>query len=299
MNIRESIKFAICRIVLFCCLLFLIFVRPTQGQGVRDREGLRSSLKGLWDSFETFEFQDDDDYSAVPGGPASEPFHTRTAFASKKGGRHMFVMTKITPEGEFEIGNFRENGQKRYRILHGSSDPPGLMQRVMIHKQPGSAEVYEGENCMILHFLWPGEVPLHQHLKEGATVEFQGTTKGRRTAVVESRSPDDRRWHFELDEEHDWLPKSLEVESGRLKLKVEKFAQENGRWFPVDGEGTRYLDRIKGLQQVRFKVTRLKINQPIPDYSFELPALPAGVTIIDENDPRNPYRDREQGPVKK
>lgn len=252
-----------------------------------DREAVRQALKQHWEALTTLSFQAVDEYYGHDGELDATLGQTRYDFAYKHGGKRRLIGRKTIPSGVIEIANQRDDGKKRYRILHVSDDPDAEIREVRIQDQPGDAERYEGPS-FFAHTLWcPAGLPLHVHVADADRVEVHGKVPGHRRATVERKHPsNDSRIKMELDEEHDWLPVNLELANGEFQLQVTRFESQNGLWFSTEGNGRSRPDPRKGELRTEFRVSDLKINEPIADSEFQKPAVPVNVRINDQNKPR-------------
>lgn len=256
-----------------------------------DRARLRETLKALWDGIETLEFESDQTFPDLADGPPkpTSPFpDLRSTFRYQMPNRFAFSSYFTRPKVDKpSLLDYRYDGQRLHRIVRAGDDMGSPIDQVIIDKQVGGPGEYTGILNHALIAWMPGSKPAYAQLDDGARLEFVADgERGEQTWLV-GTDRNVRQFRAELDPEHDWLPRRVEFVDGHTRLDVTKFGRDNGRWFPVEGKGTR-RHTAEGAEDERteFRVTLLKINRPLPDGCFAVPPLPKGARVVDQTNDR-------------
>lgn len=263
-------------------LSFALAPAPIATAEQLDKSKILENVRLLESSRESVEFTCDELRLNDSGNIAEGISFARYKFWAASGGRRALIATTVYPDGRYEVlHNFREDGRVRCDILTFKDEPKSI-KSINIKNQTNTELSYTGMMFSAMWLLNPGGVPLHSLLNGPATLEEAGED-GKRVIVLNAVHPKKGgRLLCMLDSEHDWLPR--EVVRGLppkgLSWKVDKFQRDNGRWFPSEGRFTAHTpDKPIDL---RFRITNLKINRPIPPSVFTVPAITEGVMVQDD-----------------
>ncbi len=236
------------------------------------RAEVRNALKNWWDRLETLEFRELDTYLGPDGRPNPGWATHFIDYAHAPGNRRAVRHGSINAEGaETLIQERRFDGKTQTYIGADGKYPPEITF-VEVFDQTDTRDHYEGEHGAITGqvLMWiggpdsPGARPFYTYIDGGAPLAISRDAGGK-PRVVLTLGRHGAEYRFELDPEHDFLPRDVEGRS--IRLFVTKFARVGGVWFPVEGSaGVRIKDR-----EHRFKVVDLKVNRPIPDSRFTMP----------------------------
>jgi hypothetical protein len=234
----------------------------------------RSVLDGFWNSLETLSFR------SIEYTKSRFPEKTRETtydFHYGKDGRLFLRTTDVRAGAVASQSEIREDGTKRYEIRPFPQDPDTI-DSVFIKSPKNSPDHYQDPMNLVLWILMPAGKSLASHLQSGASLNSD--SRGR---IVLSGQSWFLPFQCTLDPEHDYLPDHLTL-GDALEIQVTKFQSVGGRWFPAAGTATHRIgsNGTVDRQAMRFTVTDVKINEPLPESLFRLPPLASGVRVVDE-----------------
>lgn len=263
-----------------CAVLCLVGVRGAAAAEVApaDREKIRAQLKLLWDSWETIEFGCENYELDADGRSDRREGFIRYDFVLGSAGRRVQIETAVRPEGEERMSESHDDGRRVYCISYFPRHP-SVIDRVDIVSSKSAPDTFSGVLVGPLWAFMPERRPLYVHLDAGAKLESAHGADGKelfRLHIQPQRGP---TVHCELDPDHDWLARRVEVPRDSTVVTVTRFRRENGRWFPAEVTESNVRDGER--QRTGYTVTDLRINRPVPISTFGPPQLPAGVMIVD------------------
>ncbi len=255
-------------------LIFAISSPTSRGQGEQpstDRGELRRILQDQWDSLATLEFTSEDAVKKN-NGETLNPIITKYSY---KNPSKRFISTAIvTKQGESTKTEFFEDGQSSHSVVSKGGKPLGAQVR----DQQNTSNSYGGGLCGALWAFTPGGQPCFTLIEPDTVIQEIEDDDGEILVRVEGRLRG-QPIVLELDPKHDYLPKKLRTgDPTALTLEVQRFEQDNGRWFPV--EGVFGHEGVDGDTRT-FRATSLRINRPIDPSAFGPPTLPDGIALID------------------
>jgi hypothetical protein len=247
---------------------------------------IRGALKAWWDSIEALEFREVESAADDDGRPVPSDRLAIVEVALGRGDRRAVMHGSLGPDGRVRVAREgRDNGRAHLDITSDAGNP-GRITDVRITKQRNTRDAYRDEMGTVLWLLTPrtsGEGratrPLYQHLENTNTstsVKIGRDVEGKPTVSLGLAYEGQL---YELDPDHDYLPRR--VTGGLHDISVTRFAKVDGRWFPVEGLVTHHARGPGGEGRGTFMVTGLRINRPIPDSRFEMPAGMDGARVTD------------------
>ncbi|MDR3636338.1 MAG: RNA polymerase sigma factor [Isosphaeraceae bacterium] len=253
-----------------------------------ERRAVRDRLKAWWDGVQTLSVRFEEFAQDAQGGPDRTRNGHVEEFVLGLGDRRAYLFAMISPEGLVAPSMERREDGKRSAYLSYSRKTPGQLADVNVDHQSNTRTRYVGEmNDLTWMFLPIGDPtatavskPLYSYLDDGVMLErLRDPNGGERLVLTLFRA--DSPIRYELDPEHDWLPRRVD---GMHDLVVTEFGKDGGGcWFPVEWTSLKRW----GDQSVPSisRVIDLKINRPIPDSRFQVPnPLPDGARLFDLSD---------------
>jgi hypothetical protein len=247
-----------------------------------DRKTVQTALKAWWDGIETLEFRDvcydvkDDERPNLRGR------HLFVGFAMGAGNRRAVMHGTIEPDRQIAFVQERRDNGRIQCYLGSDGTVPAKVTKVTKKLQTNTRTSYHDEMGTVLWLITPWSKkqfdarPLFLHLEEGAPLEIDRGPDGKPRVRISLEYGSQR---YELDPEHDFLPKRV---SGELfDILITRFARNHGHWFPVEGLVKHKVEPDQKGKTDRFRVTDLEINQPIPDERFEVPSGLEMVPVLD------------------
>lgn len=244
----------------------------------RNRDEVREILKRAWESLGSLEFRCEERALDTAGTQKSGDPVNVFEFKWAPGNRAAMTMARGDVDGSnMVVYERREDGRRRYALnkVPGQPNVTSVMSILSIKSN-------SDEHIMIMNnLLWilmPGRRPLYTRFDEPGTVV--STNDEESAGVVVAFPHKGGMIRCELDPDHDWLPKRVLLgKDANTSITVDRFARDNGRWFPVQGRHE-WLNNPE-RKQTKFVVTRFAINRPIPERDFGPPPLPEGAVIED------------------
>lgn len=262
--------------------------KPLGPLNADERKAVRDRLKASWDGIQTLSVRYEEFAQDAQGGPDRTRNGNRQEFVLGLGDRRALSFTRLSPEGVvFPVMERRQDG-KRSSYFTYSGETPGQLVEVFVDHQTSTRERYVGEMNALAWVLAPiGDPtatavskPLYSYLDDGVMLERILDPKGGERLVL-TLFRADTPIRYELDPEHDWLPRRVE---GMHDITVTKFGRDgDSRWLPVEWTSTqRWGDR--NVPSIA-RVVNLKVNRPIPESRFQVPnPLPDGARLVDLSD---------------
>lgn len=251
---------------------------PGGSIATKDRAEVREILKRSWDSLGSLEFCCEE--HLVQASRPREGGDTFNVFEFKwaPGNRHSMRMLRVEPDRTSRVVyETREDGHRRY-APHRVPGHPDVTSILSLSSIKSGYDEYRTLMNRVLWVVMPGGRPLYKRLDEPGTVV--STNEGGAAVIFRHKGGMVR---CELDPDHDWLPRRVVLgKDARSRITVDRFARDNGRWFPVEGrsESDRNAEQ-KGTDSLRFVVTRFAINRPIDERDFGPPPLSDGAIVED------------------
>ena len=128
-------------------------------------------------------------------------------------------------------------------------------------------------------FLPGGQTPA-SILAEGGTLKNLGTSSHPRWTITAQLA-----WssiECVLDEAHQFLPQEMTVRTSSRNevIRVDRFEQANGFWYPAQGSGViTPTNATLGQASVAFQLDQVRINESIPNAKFVWTSFPAGAEV--------------------
>ncbi len=201
-------------------------------------------------------------------------------------GRRIVRQTLVSTDEIRKLTEQREDGKTHTSILWMHGDPE-VVDRVVMKNQEHDAEHYAGPMFPLFWVFLPDGRPLHVHLNEGATIERLETDN--LYLIKSMRKRVELPLLITVDRDRDWLPRKIVIGDEETVIEVTDFGLDNGRWFPIKGQGSsKKTDDdgqiVRGREQFSFSVSGFQFNTPIDpnDYSIDLGTLHDGVLVSNE-----------------
>ncbi len=268
------------------CVVLVAFATPIASPATPsradepDRAEVRETLKQLWDSLDTLEFQVETMVLDRRGEPDTKIGGGRTEFAFGSGGRRASKTWRIEPglKDETVVSESRLDGRRGCHIVFfpGSG---GVIDNITISPQITTHEDSPTTVNSASWLLTPFGKPLFSYVDEGAELSriAAGEDEGCVALTTKVRG---NTLRLVLDPAHDWFPKRASV--GKvMDAEVMEFGRDSGRWFPVECVDTTFEEGE--VKRTRSRVENLRINRPIPDARFAPPPFEAGMLVADRS----------------
>ncbi len=263
--------------LMFVFISILTITSYAQAIHQKDKNEIKDQLKQIWDSLDTLEFREEAFQCNENLQPDLSQGYGRHEYAFGSAGRRASLSMAIYPESKTEkvISDIRRDGEKRY-IINKFKDDNETINSVHIMDEPEKHNDSPTLHVHVMSFLTPFGKPLYFYVDEPAKLGVRRDEEGRDLVVLSSRFREmPVRW--ELDPSHDWFPVHYSL-GDVLEGHVTRFGMDNGRWFPTEGFMiTKNPDQP--VDRVKFVISNLKINRPIPDSRFSPPKLSPGVIV--------------------
>jgi RNA polymerase sigma factor (sigma-70 family) len=245
----------------------------------------KRALANWWADIDTLEFRDVTCKLDDKGRPIRKGERPVVEVVLGRGNRRAVTHGTLRDDGSIKVAqDKREDGAIQYYLM-SPNEANGRITSATIRDQTNTRDVYHDEMGTMLWLLAPftsGEgrsaMPLHLHIdnKDTSTrVEIGRDEEGKPTVTLFLAYGGQR---VELDPDHDYLPKR--VTGDIQEVTVTGFAQKGKHWFPVSGFVTHRQGGRK-LPAEYFLVEGLKVNEPIPDSRFEMPADSGEIRVLD------------------
>lgn len=245
------------------------------GAELPDRAELAAILEHQWSSLVDLEFESEE---PAYDGWGKLLFTQRMHLGYGAGGRWLTSVSIIKDGVPADQSEMREDGKLRYQFqyLPGRSD---VIHALVITRPQNKPREYRGGMCQALWAFLPGGRPLADRLADAATQLAPVTLESGKEGLKLTAEYRGRSLEIQLDPEHDFLPCRVRLE-GSFTLRVTRFGEDNGRYFPIEGEEE--SERANGPARRTFLVKTLRINRNLPASHFGMPNLDDGVPIIDQ-----------------
>jgi hypothetical protein len=242
------------------------------------REEAREAIARWWDSIDSIDTKFDLLYS-----DDAVYVSTQHRLAIASGGRYLVQSYLLARDGRREpVIDHCTDGLKTYR-LHPLKSHPGVVDAMSVANSKSTSDSYSDAMDAMIWILMPGGKRLHRWLDEGAEFAVEPDENGVDKYVV--RFPfrfKSNPVRCELDPRHDWLPRAIDVgESGKaMRIRVAKFTEQGGRFFPSEGEVTEIAGRGTTITR-RLVVHSAAINQPLEAGLFKPQGVLPGTLVMD------------------
>ena len=249
-----------------------------------DRAAIYSTQKAYWDSITTLEVVGEEFPldTTLHRRQGQEITHHEFRILYGSNGRLSFRRVQKSGRGETTgLHQFRRDGRTFLGIMAYLKDPDAI-DELVIRNQVDKPGHHDGEMCLILWGWMPGGKTIPVWLDEGGTLSPGRDQTGQEIAIVTSELRK-RPIRIELDPDHDWLPRRIEL-VGDSTFEIKEFARDRGHWFPseitqvIDGSA---VQSGSGLRS-GYKLTSLSVNRGVAEGSFGMPRLLDGSLVRDE-----------------
>jgi hypothetical protein len=271
-------------IPIYLFLLTIALLSPEPSTIDLERAKIHDVQKAYWESISTLELSGEE-YSLDSNfrrltGPKTGHLEHRVIYGSR--GRFWFRRISVDSEGKIgSVHQFRENGRVFLGITPFEDDVDSLSM-IVIRNQTDKPNLYENEMCLAFWGWMPGGKPIHIWLEEGGVLTIEKSKDGREVPVISSTH---RKIpiRIELDPDHDWLPRSVNLEK-HSEFKTLRYERDQGHWFPgIVREIIEPTSLPPGCDiRIEYKMIEMHINRAVPKSIFEIPQNLDGVVVQDQ-----------------
>lgn len=243
-----------------------------------DLARVRKAITDSWAALRSIELSGreypSDDSDAPRPGASSMEFR----FSYQSGGKWAYAVWSVKPDGaKTLLADVREDGRKQYSLFDRTGYP-GVLDRVQIQTQRSSTDRYDGGMQVVLWLWIPAGMPPATHLNAGGSLRAEQFADGTQHIVLHSTHRG-LALRCELDPEHDWLPRRVQL-GDDIEYVATEFRLHNGRWFYAKGHQIRKTPK-GGPIRTAFELDSVTINENLPTERFAPPRLQPGVIVAD------------------